>query len=502
MTIQTLPGGVMSTLQPTDHPFLNGPFRPMFNEYIADTRSLQVIGEIPRDLDGIFIRNTHNQIHQPLGMFHPFDGDGMLHAVHFHDGHATYRNRFVQTTGFLAEQAARRSLWSGLLEPEKASRRGSGAMGAMKDNAGTDIICHAGLLLATMSQGSEPWRLDPVTLDTLGPDINWARKVPDGISSHYKVDPETGEMMFFNYPEHWPYMHYGVIDRNNRLVHYVPVELPGARWPHDLGITRNYSILHDTPHFFDPELLKRGQHKMTFHPEMPARFGVIPRHGDGSQVRWFEAKACHILHLANCYEDGDEIVMDGCIMPEPKLHPVGATDGKDIYARIKARLDKHNNPTMMHRWRFNLRTGTTTEQYLDDEITEFPVVSNDYVGRPYRYSYNVLYQPGEWLFRGLKRFDLHTGAVQRYEYGPGRYGSEPQVARRLGARGEDDGYVTVFVTDMNQDRSECLVLDARDISRGPLATIVLPERIPVGTHACWVEGDRIHGEHRDPAAWA
>ncbi|WP_243724598.1 carotenoid oxygenase family protein [Pigmentiphaga sp. D-2] len=181
---------------------------------------------------------------------------------------------------------------------------------------------------------------------------------------------------------------------------------------------------------------------------------------------------------------------------------MGATDGKDIYARIKARLDKHNNPTMMHRWRFNLRTGATTEQYLDDEITEFPVVSNDYVGRPYRYSYNVLYQPGEWLFRGLKRFDLHTGAVQRYEYGPGRYGSEPQVARRLGARGEDDGYVTVFVTDMNQDRSECLVLDARDISRGPLATIVLPERIPVGTHACWVEGDRIHGEHRDPAAWA
>ena len=114
----------------------------------------------------------------------------------------------------------------------------------------------------------------------------------------------------------------------------------------------------------------------------------------------------------------------------------------------------------------------------------------------------MLYQPGEWLFRGLKRFDLLTGAMQRYEYGPGRYGSEPQVARRLGARDEDDGYVTVFVTDMNQDRSECLVLDARDISRGPLATIVLPERIPIGTHACWVEGDRIPGEHRDPAAWA
>lgn len=189
--------------------------------------------------------------------------------------------------------------------------------------------------------------------------------------------------------------------------------------------------------------------------------------------------------------------MDGCIMPRPVMHPVGASAEQDIYARIKARLDKHNNPTMMHRWRFNLRTGRTTEQYLDDEITEFPVVSNDYVGRPYRYSYNILYEPGEWLFRGLKRFDLHTGQTQRFEYGSGRFGSEPQMARRLGAEGEDDGYLLVYVSDLVQDRSETLIFDASDISRGPIATIVLPERISVGVHACWVEGDRIAGEGRD-----
>ena len=65
----------------------------------------------------------------------------------------------------------------------------------------------------------------------------------------------------------------------------------------------------------------------------------------------------------------------------------------------------------------------------DDEITEFPVCSNDYVGRPYRYSYNVLYKKGDWLFSGLKRYDMQTGKMARYEYGEGRYGSEPQVAR-------------------------------------------------------------------------
>ncbi|MYN12752.1 carotenoid oxygenase [Pusillimonas sp. TS35] len=493
---------VASSLDPnTDHPFLRGAFQPQFDEVTANTDTMKVIGEIPKDLAGIYIRNTHNQVHEALDIYHPFDGDGMLHAMHFQDGKATYRNRFVRTTGFLAEQAAGKSLWPGILSPQKYTRRGWGSMGAMKDNAGTDVMAHCGKLLASMSQGSEPWRLDPLSLETLGVDGNWAQRVPDGVASHYKVDPATGEMMFFNYPERWPHMHYGVIDKNNQLVHYVPIELPGARWPHDIGVTKNYTILHDLPFFFDPELLKKGQRKITFFPDVPARFGILPRHGDNSTIKWFEGTPCHILHLANSYEDGDEIVMDGCIMPNPHKPAVGQTEGgrQGAYQRIRAHLDKHNNPTHMYRWRFNLRTGQTREEMIDDEITEFPVISNDYVGRPYRYSYNVLYEKGEWLFRGLKRYDMQDRKTQTFEYGPGRYGSEPQIARRIGAKAEDDGYLLTFLNDMNLNRSECLILDASNISAGPVAQIILPHRISAGTHACWVEADRISGEGRDPA---
>ncbi|MBL8382622.1 MAG: carotenoid oxygenase family protein [Burkholderiales bacterium] len=488
---------VRLTIRPdNDHPFLQGPFRSNPREYTADTASLKVIGEIPRDLHGMFVRNHHNQIHEPLGTYHPFDGDGMLHAMRFEDGRAEYRNRFVRTTGFYAEQAAGRSLWPGLLSPDRGARRGWGAMGAMKDNAGTDVKCHAGRLLASMSQGSEPWRLDPHTLETLGPDPSWARKVPDGVASHYKVDNFTGEMMFFNYPEHPPYMNYGVIDRDNRLVHYVPIELPGARWPHDLGITEHYTVLHDLPLYFDPEGLRQGQHRLVFNRDQPARFGILPRRGDNASVRWFEARPCYILHITNCYEAGDEVVMDGCIMPDYKTVPVGQT--ANVYERIRANLDKHNNPTRMYRWRFNLATGRTSEQPIDDEITEFPVCSNDYVGRPYRYSYNVLYKKGDWLFSGLKRYDMQSGATARYEYGEGRYGSEPQVARAVGARAEDDGYVISMVADMGADTSEIMILRADDIAAGPVARILLPERMGIGTHACWVEGDRLHGENRQP----
>ena len=38
---------------------------------------------------------------------------------------------------------------------------------------------------------------------------------------------------------------------------------------------------------------------------------------------------------------------------------------------------------------------------------------------------------------------------------------------------------------MNNNRSECLVFDASDLSQGPQARIRLPERICVGTHTYW-----------------
>jgi len=53
---------------------------------------------------------------------------------------------------------------------------------------------------------------------------------------------------------------------------------------------------------------------------------------------------------------------------------------------------------------------------------------------------------------------------------------------------------------MNENLSECLILRADDMAAGPIARVILPERIQVGTHACWVEADRLYGER--PAAAA
>ncbi len=100
----TFENKVKYSLKPNQHPYLNGAWTPNFTEYTAT--EMEVIGEIPSDIDGVYIRNTENPVQDPIGHYHPFDGDGMIHSMSFRDGKAEYRNRFVCTKGFEAEQEA------------------------------------------------------------------------------------------------------------------------------------------------------------------------------------------------------------------------------------------------------------------------------------------------------------------------------------------------------------------------------------------------------------
>lgn len=473
------------TLGESGHPYMSGAWTPQREEHDAD--DMPVIGTIPTDIDGVYVRNTENPVHEPIGRYHPFDGDGMLHAISFRDGKASYRNRFVRTRGFEAEQAAGRALWAGLAEhPSRSERPGWGAHGGLKDSSSTDVVIHAGAILSTFYQCGEGYRLDPYSLEQLGTET-WCP--PQGISAHPKVDERTGELLFFNYSKTAPYMHYGVVGADNQLKHLTPITLPGARLPHDMAFTANYSILNDFPMFWDEALLPKGIHASRFHPEMKSRFGILPRFGTDADVMWFEAEPTYVLHFLNAWEEGDEIIMDGYFQEDPM--PEVGPDAWPGYERIMTYLDQHLLRPKLHRWRFNLKTGQTIEQRLDDRILEFGIINNQYGGVKYRYAYSAVSKPGWFLFTGLVKHDMQTGESETIDFGPERYGSEPGFAPRVGATAEDDGYLITYVTDMIENRSECVIYDARRLADGPVARILLPGRISSGTHATWAQGAAI-----------
>ncbi|MEM9714781.1 MAG: carotenoid oxygenase family protein [Actinomycetota bacterium] len=478
---------VTPTIAPNDHPYLNGAWTPQYEE--VDATGMEVIGEIPTDLDGIYVRNTENPVHDAIGVYHPFDGDGMLHAMSFRNGTATYRNRFVRTAGFLAEAEAGHALWAGLTgNPAKSMRPGWGARGDMKDASSTDVVVHAGEIVSTHYMCGEGYRFDPATMDQVGT-ANWVP--PEGVSAHPKVDPATGELLFFNYGKQAPYMHYGVVGPDRKLAHLIPIELPGPRLPHDMAFTEHFSILVDLPYFWDEELLEAGFHVPRFHDHLPTRFAIVPRYGGPNEIRWFEADPTFVLHWNNAYEVGDEIVLDGYFQEDPDPAPLEAPGRDPRLAKIMAGVDERSFRPRLHRWRFDLSTGATTEERLDDRDLEFGMLNQRYAGRRNRYVYSTTTEPGLFLFNGIVKHDLDDGSSIELGFGPNRFGSEAPFCPRVGATAEDDGYLVSFVTDLDEARSECVIIDARDVAAGPICRIILPHQISSGTHATWASHDEI-----------
>jgi carotenoid cleavage dioxygenase-like enzyme len=131
---------------------------------------------------------------------------------------------------------------------------------------------------------------------------------------------------------------------------------------------------------------------------------------------------------------------------------------------------------------------------IDDDNSEFPSINQGRVGRRSRYAYNMHISPeSELLFDGLMKYDVESGVAVTHRFGEGRWGSEAPFAPRPGASAADDGYVVSYVYDEREGRSEVEVLDAADLTAGPVCRIKLPVRVPIGFHATWVPGERLPG---------
>jgi len=75
--------------------------------------------------------------------------------------------------------------------------------------------------------------------------------------------------------------------------------------------------------------------------------------------------------------------------------------------------------------------------------------------------------------------------IEQTVFNPGknRWCQEPIYVPRPGAEAEDDGWVLTIVYDSAADRSELVILDAKNM--GEEATIKLPFAMPPGLHGSW-----------------
>ncbi|MFS1515137.1 carotenoid oxygenase family protein [Bacillus sp. SCS-151] len=467
-------------LETNVNPYLLGKYEPIHDEVFVE--NLEVIeGEVPKDINGIYVRNGPNPKYETRGRYHWFDGDGMLHSVQLRDGKVSYRNRWIKTAAFEREAAVGESIWFGRMESMVKNPKDM----PLKDTSNTDVVFHNKQLMTLWYMSGKPYKVDPQTLETLGIE-DFGGKYKNNISAHTKVDEQTGDLMFFDYGPLRSSLTYGVVSASGILMHCVDVDLPGPRLPHDMAITENYSILMDLPLFADSNAISKGRYKVEFHRDVPSRFGIFPRFGSNENIRWFEAEPCYIYHTINSWEEGDEIVLLGCRVEEPMPE---VTKNACPLARMLAYLQLN---ARLYYWRFNLTTGVVKEGLLDDINTEFPTVNLNFVGRKSRYTYNVHISNEQTLsFDGLVKYDTEKQNSETLMFGKGRYGNEAAFAPRQYSNSEDDGYLVTFVHDEVENQSELLIIDALNFANGAIARVKIPVNIPIGFHACWVPGEKI-----------
>ncbi|KAF9987597.1 hypothetical protein BGZ75_000376 [Mortierella antarctica] len=475
------------------HPYLHGNFYPVSEETVGDDGiECEVVGVIPESLRGSqYVRTGPNSLHVPADgqAHHLFDGHGMLHGVYFESGDKNapikprYMNRWVRSEIFKKENdhgpltlslglimAGAEKFWT-LVFYSIWYRIKSAFYQLKNDCNGNTALTFFGSRLLALQEAGKPIETSVPSLNTTGEYYfeekegqNAAKKGPsrEVVTAHPKIDPNTGEFIFFSWRVKKPYAYYSVVSaEGKRIVWEEPIPgLKKAVMMHDFATTPTRSIIVNVPYFVDPvKHRKEGKPVIAFDSSSPARFGIIPRYFDSTkdEVIWFETRACHIFHTANAWDEKDSdgkvvaVCMTACRSERfisdinrwqpstPGEHDGGKTAEeyqKTYMAAGSGKYDQQDpDATYLTLFRFDLKTRQTQMTTLSTSSTEFPVINWDrYMQPDLRYTFGATIeepQPGVGVkFNGIIKTDIQA-VIQRQQ--------QLQRSRGKGVDGDDEG---------------------------------------------------------------
>ena len=457
------------------NPYLTGNFAPIASE--DDFADLPLTGALPGELAGTYYRTGPNPQFPPRDEnYHWFAGDGMVHAFRVADGKVSYRNRWVRTPKWELEHAAGQALFGTFGNPMTTD---ASALGKDSGVANTNILSHAGRLLA-LEEGHQPFELDAKTLDPRGY-IPYAGSA-NRFTAHPKIDPETGELVFFGYMAGEGYFSdkiaYGVADKNGHVTRLDMFQAPYTSMIHDFFVTKNYVMFPVLPLTGNLERVMNGGPAFAWEPEKGSHVGLMRRDAGVDTIRWFTTDPCYVFHPMNMWEDGDKIYADVMQYENAPLFPnADGSAGTPASARLC-------------RWTFDLsgKTNTIARTYIDDSAGEFPRLDERRAGLPYRHGYFAANSRNgtDVKFDAIAHIDFANGRKSVHSLPKGDAVGEPVFIPRSAGAGEGDGFLVAVAYRAAENRSDFIVLDAQNVGAGPIATAALPRRVPFGFHGNWV----------------
>jgi carotenoid cleavage dioxygenase len=310
-----------------------------------------------------------------------------------------------------------------------------------------------------------------------------------------------------------------VIDTNGHARRTVDIEVSGSPMMHDFSLTDKYVVLYDLPVTLDPMQMaptkvpgwmqlparlvlqsvigrvrvpgpiaaminrqERQSYRLPYawNPKYPARIGVLPREGSNSDVRWFDIEPCYVYHPLNAYSevrDGNEVLV------------LDVVRYQRMFDRDR-RGPGESRPTL-DRWTINLTTGAVSSERRDDRAQEFPRINETGLGGRHRFGYTVGIDGGfvgsgrTQMSTALYKHDYLTGSSTAAPLDPELLIGEMSFVPRPGAdsQAEDDGILIGYGYHRGRDEGQLVLLDAQTCES--VATVHLPQRVPMGFHGNW-----------------
>lgn len=458
----------------------------------------------PDDLRGTFFRNGPGKFEVTGGckVQHPLDGDGLVLGVTFSsNGQIFVRHRLIMTQGLLRDNVYKTVYSNGLY--------GAQAQGGLtinpirqqpKHTANAGLAWWEGKLLATWPLG-KPYVVDPYNLGTVvGSEDNGASDLGGGLEKDFTFATRPKVCATENILTTVSQVP-SALETTVRFIEFkgeewksrYPIALPrtfrlgGYAYFSDYAITPKWFILAKPPvkvNTMAAIVSKPFTEVLEADDNATSELIIATRlKRDQAEVNVPLDKSC-IEEFANSFETEDgHVVLD--VVASEKWSVQRADGSSPCWLReAPGQLPRRQ----LIRYDVDLNTKAWTKRVLSDRHVSAPTVHPNMVGKKHRYVFAAVSHAGVGPMAGIVKVDVESGTSQEWVPGPSEFASNPVFAPKDGSTAEDAGYLLTTIFDGASQRTDVVVLDAADLSRGPVVRFSLEQAMPHGLSGCWAQG--------------
>lgn len=447
-----------------DSLYLKNGFAPIHNEIIKE--NLSIIGDLPVEIDGRYLRNGPNPYFIPYTYTYPIDGDGMIHELKIEKGVVSYKNKFVKTQGLLDELKANKALFGGNSLPIPPDPKYTKEK--IKNTASIGVLAFNDKIVA-LFESEDGYLLDN-QLNTLG--IWQPNNQKITVNAHYRIDANTKQTYMCSYNNlDGSFLTIHEFNANNELVNTNTIYKKRLTMIHDFVITQNYIIIFDTPAIFNlnPDFSNKNEVFFSYNKDEDVKVLLISR--KDYNVKTIEnIPSFFVYHFINAYELNEQIIIDFVLHESLVLdYKKPNSEGPKLY---RAFIDS--------------KTFTYSHQCLiTNLVVEFPIYNTQYTAINYNFAYipakNESYKG---VFNQIIKYNFTDNTYSFINFGDNVEVGEPVFIPKSKAYNEDDGYIGCYIYDIILQSSQFVILDAKNINC-EICRINMPQRVPHGLHGVW-----------------